>query len=113
MISTYTTGLFSEYAAMIFLRFKGYMILERRYRNALGEIDIVVKKGNVIAFVEVKTVKEKNKFFPVVSNKQINRISRSSLLYLKRSARYNTYEIRFDLITVANLVWVKHYKNVF
>jgi putative endonuclease len=112
MISTYNLGIFSEYAAILLLKLKGYTILKRRHRNYLGEVDIIAKKGRLIVFLEVKTVKEKNKDFPVVSNRQINRIKRASMLYLHHSYYYN-YDIRFDLITVSNLIVIKQYKNIF
>jgi putative endonuclease len=112
MISTYNIGIFSEYAAIIFLKLKGYRILERRYKGKLGEIDIIASKRGLIVFLEVKTVKRRNKDFPIVSSKQINRIRRSSMIYLNKGY-YHNYEIRFDLITVSNLIYINHYKNVF
>ena len=33
-----------------------YVILDRNYRKKWGELDIVAKKGNIIHFVEVKSV---------------------------------------------------------
>ena len=111
MISTYNLGLLSEYAAILFLKLKAYRILERRYRNYLGEIDIIAAKGNLIVFLEVKTIRDDNGAFPVVSNKQLDRIRRSATIYLNRG--YQNYDIRFDLITVSNLILVRHYKGVF
>jgi len=112
MISTYNLGILSEYAAALFLKLKGYSVLERRYRNRLGEIDIIAKKRDLIVFLEIKTVKPKNKDFPAVSNKQLNRIKRSAILYLSRNDYYNTCSVRFDLMTVSNLIWIRHYQNV-
>ncbi|NRA73431.1 MAG: YraN family protein [Rickettsiales bacterium] len=113
VISTYKLGVFSEYLAVLILRLKKYIILHQRYRNYLGEIDIIARKANLIIFVEVKTIKERNKNFPIVSNKQINRIKKSSMLYLSQNNYYNHCNIRFDLITVHNLICVRHYKNIF
>lgn len=34
---------------------KGFKILARNYSTRLGELDLVVRKSNLIAFIEVKT----------------------------------------------------------
>lgn len=112
MISTYNLGLYSEFIASCFLRIKRYKILERRLRNYSGEIDIIAAKGNMIVFVEVKTIRENNRLLPAVGNKQINRIKRAAMIYLNRGY-YSNYDVRFDLITVFNMVFIRHYKNVF
>ena len=47
-------GLSAESRAAAFLIAKGYRILARRFRTRFGEIDIVARRRNLIAFVEVK-----------------------------------------------------------
>jgi putative endonuclease len=47
-------GIFAERAAVLILRLKGYRILACRYRVRDGEIDIVARRADTIAFVEVK-----------------------------------------------------------
>ena len=47
-------GLVAESIAGWLLRLKGYRVLATRYRTPLGEIDIVARRGKVLAFVEVK-----------------------------------------------------------
>jgi len=44
-----------ERAAARHLRRQGYKILTRRYAGKHGEIDLVARDGEVLAFVEVKT----------------------------------------------------------
>jgi len=44
----------AETVAALFLQAKGYRILARRVRTAVGEIDLVVRKGSSLVFVEVK-----------------------------------------------------------
>lgn len=44
----------SEASAERFLRKKGYMILERNLRTAIGELDLVADDHGVLVFVEVK-----------------------------------------------------------
>ena len=36
------------------LRLKGWSILGRRVRTPAGEIDLIVRRGNIVAFIEVK-----------------------------------------------------------
>ena len=50
----YRLGHFAEWRAVWRLRLAGYSILARRYKTRLGEIDIVARRGGILAFVEVK-----------------------------------------------------------
>jgi len=43
-----------ELRAEIWLRAQGWTILDRRRKTPVGEIDLITRRGNVIAFVEVK-----------------------------------------------------------
>lgn len=47
-------GLGAEWAALVYLRCKGYRILARRYQVRGGEIDVIARRGDTLAFVEVK-----------------------------------------------------------
>ena len=47
-------GSLAEYRAALSLLLKGYRIVAFRYRTKLGEIDIIARKGNLVACVEVK-----------------------------------------------------------
>lgn len=48
-------GDFGENVANEYLISKGYEILEKNYRTAAGEIDIIARFGQTLVFVEVKT----------------------------------------------------------
>lgn len=112
MLSTYSLGLLSEYIAAAFLTFKGYKILKLRYRNVMGEIDLVARKGNTFVFVEIKTIKQSSEF-PAVGPRQIARIKRCAELYLSQKNIYEQAPARFDLITISWPFRIKHYRNVF
>ncbi len=47
-------GLLAEHVSVVLLRLKGYRVLARRYQIRGGEIDIVARRGDTVAFVEVK-----------------------------------------------------------
>jgi putative endonuclease len=48
-------GNYGERVAAAFLRQHGYKILVRNFLTARGEIDLVCRHGNILAFVEVRT----------------------------------------------------------
>ncbi len=49
------TGKQGEAEAARFLQEKGYEVMARNFRYQHAEIDLVVKKGKLLVFVEVKT----------------------------------------------------------
>jgi putative endonuclease len=83
------------------LKKDGYKILETNYRTQLGEIDIVAKDKDTIAFVEVKTRRSIHFGSPkwaVTAQKQ-KKISTVALYYLK-TTNQSTAKARFDVVTV-------------
>lgn len=48
------TGRRSEWLAILWLSAKGYRLLARRFGGKGGEIDLIMKRGRTVAFVEVK-----------------------------------------------------------
>lgn len=57
-------GARGERLARLYLRLHGYRILQRNYRVAHKEIDIIAKKGSTVAFVEVKTALDSKELPP-------------------------------------------------
>ena len=70
----YNFGVIAEALAMLFLRFKFYQIIARRFRSPFGEIDIVAKKGKQIIFVEIKARRDTS-LMDFISKRQQNRIT--------------------------------------
>ncbi len=54
------TGYIGEELARDYLLKQGYKILEQNYRCSVGEIDIVARDGDCLAFVEVRTKRSRN-----------------------------------------------------
>ena len=53
-------GRIGESVAAQFLERKGFTILDRNYRKPWGEIDLIALKGDIVRFVEVKTLSREN-----------------------------------------------------
>lgn len=98
-------GKAGEDAAVDFLKGKGYKILKRNYKNALGEIDIIAfDKGSTLCFIEVKTRNSERcgtAVDAVTAFKQ-RQISRSALLYLKENNQLDK-KARFDVVSITSL----------
>lgn len=105
-------GLFAEALAGLFLRIKGYRILAKRYKSSLGEIDLIIQKSSVIAFVEVKYRRSWDAALEAVQSKQQARIKRSAQIFLSKKPEKN-YQARFDVFLVKPFAFPVHMKNAF
>lgn len=99
--SGHNTGLAAETMAALYLRLKGYKILERRYRTPMGEIDIIARRYGVVAFVEVKHRRTHEDALDAVHRVNQERVRRAAELYLSRHIEYTVMETRFDVLVFA------------
>lgn len=106
-----------EEATANFLLKNGYEILKRNYTVRGGEIDIIAKKNDVIAFVEVKT-RGKN---PIVTGENAITNSKKQLI-IKTAERFlltlnKPCNCRFDVAVVEaremKVVRLKYYVSAF
>jgi putative endonuclease len=111
MLTSNKFGLLAEIYAVIFLKLKFYKILERNYRNKLGEIDIIAYKNKTLIAIEVKARKKINSLEDVVSKNQLNRIKRSMNIFYSRKKYYGKFNIRFDLMVIRPYKLPLHLKN--
>ncbi len=107
---TYDRGVKAENTAALWLKFKGYKILERRYKTPVGEIDIIVRKRNVIAFIEVKARASKESALECLTPAMRERIERAALHYISRH-NVEGLQLRFDLITMSPPFKIHHLDN--
>jgi len=87
-------------AAML-LRLKGFAILARRCKTPLGEIDLVAKRGKLIAFVEVKARRDHDAAIEAVTYGARRRIGSAAGLFLSRRPDLADCAMRYDIIAVA------------
>ncbi len=107
---TYDWGLKAEKMAALYLKTKGYQILEERYKTAYGEIDIIARKKNIIAFIEVKARQTKQQALESITPRMQKRISDSAFYYISQNeAEDNDY--RFDVMTVTPPFSIDHLEH--
>jgi len=100
-VAAFQTGLSAESRAAAFLMAKGYRILARRFRTSYGEIDLVGKRRNLIAFVEVKARATLDDAAFAVTPHQQARIINAAQVWLATHPEYAEFELRFDAILIA------------
>jgi putative endonuclease len=94
-------GLNAESVAAALLRLKGYSILARRYVVSGGEIDLVARRGDAIAFVEVKARSRLEDAAESITATKRRRISRAARVWLVRNPWAAGLTLRGDAVFIA------------
>lgn len=104
-----------EMAAVRFLSNKGYVILERNWRENHHEIDIIALDGEEIVFVEVKTRSDIVFGRPedAITPRKISMLIKAADHYLRMN--HIDYDARFDVIAMSkgSTPYIKHYEKAF
>lgn len=106
----YTLGHQAEFWVSIYLAFKGYTVLHKRFKTPVGEVDIIARRRNTIAFIEVKARKNQQ-VQEVLSRHQQQRISRAAALFVANNPRFATFTLRFDLALIRAPWKITHIEN--
>jgi putative endonuclease len=108
-----------ENAAARYLSRRGYVIVARGNRDAIGEIDLVAVEGRTLVFIEVKTRTTQDAGHPAdaVDAQKQRRLTRLALAYMKRHDLLEN-PARFDVIAItwpdkANRPLIEHFQNAF
>src|ERR1700724_4415798 len=100
-VAAFRTGLSAESRAAAYLMAKGYRILAKRFRTPYGEIDIVARRRNLVAFVEVKARATLDDAAFAVTPRQQARIIDAAQAWLAAHPEYANFELRFDAMLIA------------
>lgn len=95
-------GRWGENLAQVFLQERGYTILERNVRTPYGELDLVARNGNTLAFVEVKARLSPDYGKPemaVTAAKQAH-LLQATLAYLQLHPELEALDWRIDVIAI-------------
>ena len=111
-------GELGERAARTSLRRQGLKFLAANFRSERGEIDLIFRDGDCLAFIEVKTRSSEEWVRPAaaVNAERRRRLSRAALDYL-RLLKNPRVKIRFDIVEVllaeGKVREVRHLPNTF
>ncbi len=98
----------AEWLARWLLRLKGYRVLAVGYRVPVGEIDILVQRGGVVAAIEVKHRGAFAEAAEAIGQRQRRRIRRATEHFLSSRPALQDKAIRFDAVLVSSWGWPKH-----
>ena len=101
----------AETLACWYLRLKGWRILARRARVHGGEVDIVARRGRMLAFVEVKARATEDAAAFALDDWRLRRVVVAAERLAPRYLRQGD-DVRIDALFIVPGRWPKHMANI-
>jgi putative endonuclease len=103
-LSKRARGQWGEDRACTYYRRLGYEIVERNWRCEMGEIDVVVRRGDTVVFCEVKTRRSSGfgGAAAAVDHRKQRRIRRLAAAWLE-TRQVRGVEVRFDVVAITGV----------
>ena len=101
----------AETIAAWWLRLHGWHILARRARVPGGEVDIVARRGRMVAFVEVKARATADQADLSLDRYRLRRVAVAAERLMLRYARPGD-DVRIDAIFIVPRRWPRHLVNI-
>ena len=111
--SSYAIGMAAEGCAGQLLESKSYCILAQRYKTKGGEIDFVARRGDHLAFVEVKQRKTQDEAAWSIAPRQQARIAMAAEIFLGEHAALAQCSASFDVVLVSPTEGCAHIAQAF
>lgn len=104
-----------ETLAAMYLMAKGWRVVARRQRighgRGVGEVDLVARRGRVLAFVEVKWRHRAAALAEAIDERRLQRVARAAEALWPQLARPGD-SVRIDVILLAPWHWPRHIVHV-
>ena len=94
-------GRLAELLCRWHLRLRGWHIVARHWRCPAGEIDILARRGRVLAIIEVKSRRDLAVAAASVLPRQRRRLARATSAFLMTRPDLASLTLRFDVMLVA------------
>lgn len=105
-------GKIGEILAMLALILRGYTIMARNYTAHQGEIDIIARRGRVIAFVEVKARATFADTEAAIDRYKLTRLARAASHWVARHSWAQEFALRVDAIDIVPWRWPRHRTDI-
>ncbi|MDE2618993.1 MAG: YraN family protein [Sphingomonadales bacterium] len=99
-----------EALAAWYLRLTGWRILAQRARTPRGEVDLIARRGRVLAFVEVKWRRSAAELGLAIDRRRLTRVCAAAEVLAPRYLRPGD-SVRIDAILLAPRHWPRHIAN--
>lgn len=93
-------GRWAEAVAAWIYRFQGFRLLARRYKTPVGEIDLVMRRGQLVVFIEVKARARLDDALHSLQPHQRERLCRAAGVFLRDHPIHHRCDMRFDLMAL-------------
>jgi len=102
--AAHRSGHAAEACACVYLEDRGLALVARNYRSAFGEIDLVMRDGAVLVFVEVRQRRSERYGTPAetVGTRKQARLRATAAHYLQRHSRESQKPCRFDIVAITD-----------
>ena len=114
-ITTRKSGKRAEDIAANYLKKQNVKIINRNFHSRFGEIDLIGLEKETLVFIEVRYRKNKNYLSAIetIDRHKCKKIIITSEVYLNKRKKYQSYQCRFDVITITGdisepvIEWIK------
>jgi len=101
-----------EDRAALYLKMRGYRIIDRNVRAGRGELDIVSLKDDTLVFIEVKAHQSREQGLLAVNSDKCERLRSAANAYLGKRPKFAGLQCRFDLIILTPRDGLNPFPNV-
>ena len=97
---SYHAGQAAEFQVARHYERDGWHVLQHRFKNAAGEIDLVLRHNDTVLFVEVKRARTHGIAASRINLQQIARINQSAKIFVDEHLSGQNFEMRLDAALV-------------
>ena len=101
----------AEFLAGLWLQLKGWSILARRVRTPVGEVDLIARRGSMVAFIEVKARASAREADFALDQVRLRRVAAAAEALAPRYLRAGD-DMRIDAMFIVPRRLPRHLTNV-